>query len=627
MGADNDFGNGRPVEAASGIEAETRRQKTALLYRNAGLAQSVSIVNATLLAYVNATFHVSAVAAFAWWCLAVVISLGRYELARRFRAAERDTAAAPIWRQRYLFATAMAAATWGAGSAWFMWGAPDGALLFTALVLCGMTAGAVPILAPVPAAFMTYALLVCFPMPAVILLQANTALHWAFGSMSIIFLMAMLVSARYLHQTLDVAIRLGLEKGRLALNLAESEERYRTVSALSSDLIYSCSRKEGEDFRIDWLAGSCEQLFGCAADQLQAKDLWRCSVADDEMPFDRYIMALAPGESGRCQLMVRHTDGSVRYLRAISKVLRQVTDEVHYQLYGSLQDITERKRAEIQLGLRTQDLSRSNEELRLTLESLRQAQKHLVESEKMAALGGLVAGIAHEINTPVGIGVTAASTLEDETKRLSALYRQGQMRKADLEQYIALSEQSSRMILNNLERAAGLINSFKQVAVDQSSESRRRFKVRSYLEEIMTSLRPALKKTGVSCTIDCAEEIEIESYPGLFSQIITNLVMNSLTHAHDEKPGGIVRIVVRKPGDRLELEFSDDGKGMGAEVLAKIYDPFFTTKRGAGGSGLGLHIVYNLITQTLKGNIDCRSQPGRGTTFAIQWPLAGAVAP
>ena len=625
MAADTDGGEGRSAHPSPDIDAEAQRQKTALLYRNAGVSQSVNVVNAALLAYVNATLHAVPVReAVVWWCIVVAISAGRIELARRFRAAQPDAAATASWRQRYLLATAMAAATWGLGSAWFMWGAPDSALLFTGLVLAGMTAGAVPILAPVPAAFRTYALLLCLPMPTVILLQATSTLHWAFGSMSIVFLLAMLVSARHLHQSLDTAIRLGLEKSRLALNLAESEERYRTVSALSSDLIYSCSRKEGEDYRIDWLTGSCERLFGLGADELKAQDLWRCTVADDLRRFDRYIAALVPGESRECELMVTHADGTIRYVRAISKTLRQIAGDGHYRLYGAFQDITERKQAEKQLELRTQDLSRSNEELKLALDSLRQTQKHLVESEKMAALGGLVAGIAHEINTPVGVGVTAASALEDETRRLAMLYHQGQMKKADLEQYMLVSEQSSRMILDNLKRAAELINSFKQVAVDQASEDRRRFKVRAYLEEVLTSLTPALKKTRVSCAIDCAEEIEIESYPGMFSQVITNLVMNSVTHAYDEQRGGTIRIVVRKPGDRLEIEFSDDGKGMSPEVQAKIFDPFFTTRRGAGGSGLGMHIVYNLITQTLKGSIVCRSQPGQGTTVAIHWPVAGS---
>jgi len=624
MAADNVLGNDRTAKVAADMEAEAQRQMTELLYRNAGVAMSVNIAIGGLVAYVNFLFGISASALFFWWCTVVATTTVRYQLARRFRAMQRNAAEATVWRLRYLVCTALVASAWGIGSTLILWSAPDRSLLFTALILSGMVAGAIPILGAVPAAFNMFALLLCVPITVRCLLYPDSTLLQVFGLMSLIFLPAMIFSGRFLHQSLALAIRRGLENSILAANLAEREKRYRIISALSSDFIFSCLRKDGEDFQVDWLTGSSEKLFGLSNDQLKACDLWRYAVTEDQRTFDRYIMALPPEESRECELQVKHLDGSVRYVRAISKVLRETNGEDHFRLYGAFQDITERKQAEKLLQLRTQDLSRANEELTLTLENLRQAQRYLVESEKMAALGELVAGVAHEINTPVGIGVTAASALEDETKRLAALYRQGEMKKADLEQYISVSEQSSRMILNNLGRAANLINSFKQVAVDQSSESRRRFKVRSYLEEILTTLKPVLKRASVICTIDCAQDIEIESFPGMFSQIITNLVMNSLGHAFDEIPGGTIRIVVRKPGDRIEMEFSDDGKGMSAEVLAKIFDPFFTTKRGAGGSGLGLHIVYNLINQTLNGSIDCRSQPNQGTTFAIQWPVAGS---
>ena len=190
MTAGDDTGENRPTGSASDIEAEASRQKTALLYRNAGVAQSVNIVNAALLAYVNTTLGASAGAAFLWWCVVAAISVGRYELARRFRATQPDAAAAPVWRHRYLVATAIAAATWGAAAVLFMWNGPNGTLLFTGLVLCGMVAGAVPILAAVPAAFRTFALLVCVPISAVTLLQADSPLRWAFGSMAIVFLAA-----------------------------------------------------------------------------------------------------------------------------------------------------------------------------------------------------------------------------------------------------------------------------------------------------------------------------------------------------------------------------------------------------------------------------------------------------
>jgi PAS domain S-box-containing protein len=603
------------------IEAEVRRQETELVYRNVGVAQAVSIAIASLVVFVDASLQVAPGAAIVWWCVIAAISAGRYELGRRYWAAKRDAAETPIWRFRYVIGTALIAATWGIGTMVLLWHAQDRAVLFTALVLAGMVAGAVPILTPVPLAFNTFVLLVCLPLSTQILLQANTAMHLAFGLMCLVFLAAMLVSSRYLHKKFEAAIRLGLEKTRLAGVLAESEDRYRIVSGLSSDFIFSCSRQEEEYFHIDWMAGSCELIFGISARELKEPDLWRCIVGDGLVTFDRYTKALVPEASSECELVVTQADGSTRYVRAITKVLQPKADEVTYRMYGAFQDITERKLAEKRVEMRTQELSRSNDELKLTLERLQQTQRQLVESEKMAALGGLVAGIAHEINTPVGIGVTAASVLEDETRQLAGLYRQGQMKKADLEQYMSVTERSSQMILNNLERAAELIRSFKQVAVDQSSENKRRINVKSYLEEILTSLRPSLRKARASCTVDCVEDLEIESYPGVLSQIITNLVINALTHAFDGEQNGVISIMVKKPGDRLEIEFSDNGKGMSPEVLARIFDPFFTTRRGEGGSGLGLHIVYNLVTQTLKGGITAHSQPGRGTSFAIQWPL------
>ena len=207
---------------ASDIEAEAWRLKTGLLYRNAGLAQSVNVVNGTLLAYVNAILHASAGMAFVWWVCIVAVAAVRYLLARRFLATKPNATASHAWRHRYIVATAMAATTWGAGTFLFIWNSPDGARLFTGLVLSGMVAGAVPILAPVLAAFRIFALLVIVPMSAAILLQATSALHWAFGAMTVIFLAAVLESARYVHETLDASIRLGLEKKHLADDLEQA---------------------------------------------------------------------------------------------------------------------------------------------------------------------------------------------------------------------------------------------------------------------------------------------------------------------------------------------------------------------------------------------------------------------
>ena len=225
------------TDPAREIEAEAQRQKTALLYRNAGIAQLINVVNASLLAYVNTTLHASASVAFAWWCVIVAISSARYLMARGFLSIHPDAAEAVIWRRRYIAATALSATTWGVGAVLFMWNAPDGARLFTGLVLSGMVAGAVPILAAVPAAFRTFTLPVLIPIALVIFLQADSALHWAFGIMTIVFLAAMVVSARYLHETLDVAIRLGLEKGRMV----ESLELARAAAEAALD-----ERKQAE---------------------------------------------------------------------------------------------------------------------------------------------------------------------------------------------------------------------------------------------------------------------------------------------------------------------------------------------------------------------------------------------
>lgn len=199
------------ADPAFKVETEAQRQKTALLYRNAAIALWVTIINTGLLAYVNATLHTAAGVAFVWWVLMVLIAAGCYLLTRRFRAARPEAIAAMAWRRRYIVATATMAAGWGSGTVLFIWQAPVVAQLFTGLVLAGMVAGALPVLAPVPAAFRAFALLVCVPLSAAIFLQANSPVHWAFGGMTLVFLLALLASARHLHQTLDVSIRQGLE--------------------------------------------------------------------------------------------------------------------------------------------------------------------------------------------------------------------------------------------------------------------------------------------------------------------------------------------------------------------------------------------------------------------------------
>jgi signal transduction histidine kinase/ligand-binding sensor domain-containing protein len=274
---------------------------------------------------------------------------------------------------------------------------------------------------------------------------------------------------------------------------------------------------------------------------------------------------------------------------------------------------------------RTADLRETNLKLRGTLDILTLAQRQLVETEKLASLGGMVAGIAHEINTPIGISVTAASHLQDEARRLSRQVSGGELTRGALERFEHTARESTDIVLRNLRRADRLVKSFKQVAVDQSSEERRVVDLGKSLEEIVTTLGPTLKSASCRIELSCLQLIIMETAPGALYQIITNLVMNSLTHGFAADTAGTIRIDVRRDESAVRIDYRDNGRGMEENVRKRIFEPFFTTRRGQGGSGLGMHIVYNLVTQSLHGTIDCVSAPGQGALFHIVLPIPPAT--
>ncbi|MEG4516465.1 MULTISPECIES: ATP-binding sensor histidine kinase [unclassified Microcoleus] len=282
------------------------------------------------------------------------------------------------------------------------------------------------------------------------------------------------------------------------------------------------------------------------------------------------------------------------------------------QLYNNLQEFNQN--LEQLVSDRTHELSNA-------LDNLKATQSKLVEAEKMASLGGLVAGVAHEINTPIGVGVTVASALAEHTTEFASTYKSGKMKRSELEEFLDIASQSSNTLLTNLTQAAALIQSFKEVAVDRSSEERRTFLVRDYLDEILIQLKPKLRNSKHSLEIKGDTKTALDSYPGALSQVITNLLMNSLIHAYQPGASGKLTFDWQQEGSRLSFEYSDDGQGIPPENLSKIFEPFFTTKRGQGGSGLGLHIVYNLVTQKLLGEIECKSEVGAGTKFIIKLPV------
>lgn len=260
-------------------------------------------------------------------------------------------------------------------------------------------------------------------------------------------------------------------------------------------------------------------------------------------------------------------------------------------------------------------------ELKQAMDIVQQTQKQLVESEKMVALGSLVAGVSHEINTPIGIGVTAITYMDEKSRAFQEIYREGKMKRSDLEDYLRLVQETTGMIQTNLVRASELIRSFKQVAVDRSARATRRIELKGYIQEVLVSLQPNLKKTKHRVAVEGPEDIELDTDPGAISQLFTNLIQNSLVHAFGPEDEGLMEIRLERRADRVTMRYSDNGKGMPPEVVARIFDPFFTTNRGGGGTGLGMHIVYNLVGQSLGGTIACESRPGQGTTFTIEIPL------
>lgn len=267
------------------------------------------------------------------------------------------------------------------------------------------------------------------------------------------------------------------------------------------------------------------------------------------------------------------------------------------------------------------ELRKRNTELATSMETIQMAKDQLVESERMASLGGLVAGIAHDVNTPLGVSVTATSFLHDRVKKLQSAYDNKKLTGNTMTSFLSEAEQTITLLTNNLNRASDLISSFKQVAVDQTSEAEREINVSEYLNEVVQSLAPNFKKTQHTIDIHCPDDLLIKCAPGVLAQILTNMIMNSLIHGFEDKPKGAIMLQISEQDSNLVINYSDDGRGLDEGTLKRHFDAFFTTRRGKGGSGLGTHIMYNLVTQTLGGDIEAFSKPGEGLRYIITTPV------
>ena len=287
----------------------------------------------------------------------------------------------------------------------------------------------------------------------------------------------------------------------------------------------------------------------------------------------------------------------------------------------SAEEITERKRAEVALNASEREVRRARDTAEAALQNLRETQNSLIEAEKLAALGRLVAGVAHEINNPLGTSLTLASSLERKSRLFAVEATQGTLKRSSLNEFVEAIRDGSAQLQESLNRAARLIQSFKQVASDRNNSDLRSFDLGHLTEQVATGLRPALPNHDVTLNVECQRGLSMRSYPGSYGQVLTNLFLNSIAHAFPDAQQGKITVKVSASGaNDVAIIFTDDGFGMSSDVWRQAFDPFFTTRRHQGCTGLGLHIVYSIVTDRLGGRLDLKSEPGRGTRVELELP-------
>jgi PAS domain S-box-containing protein len=411
--------------------------------------------------------------------------------------------------------------------------------------------------------------------------------------------------------------------------LRSSEQRFSTI--FQSSPVAMFLTQFGGDNLIKDVNSAFERLFMRSRDSIIGKNTAELAMYVDNADRNAILRDLGDENANRQhEVWMLRGDGS--------KVLVQVSahtfvlDDAKFAILAC-EDVTDKRRIEneiLELNAhleqrvieRTDELQQANQELASTLETLNMAQEELVRSEKLAALGSLVAGIAHELNTPIGNSLMVASTLVDQTKIFTRSFASGDgLKRSVLENYLGDANKAGDILVRNLYRAANLVTSFKQVAVDQTSSQRRSFSLAEVISEIMLTLWPSLKKTTFVFEQNIPKDLSMDSYPGPLGQVVANLVNNALLHGFEGRTTGTVTLSAQLNSEGwVELTVKDDGVGIPATNLNLIFDPFFTTKLGAGGSGLGLNITHNIVSGVLGGRIRVHSAVGRGTTFVLTLP-------
>ncbi len=368
---------------------------------------------------------------------------------------------------------------------------------------------------------------------------------------------------------------------------------------------------------------AAEQIFQYKAHEVIGRNVSSLMPEPDHSRHDSYLSNhLKTGEKkiigkGR-EVKGKRKDGSIFPMEL---AVNATAIEGKVAFVGVVKDISERKAAEQAMHELQARTEAANAELTATLEELRTTQEQLVQSEKMAALGQMVAGVAHEINTPVGVGITAASQMVSAAREMQRSLANGQLKRSALDKFLNVSVESADIVLRNLERAARLVNSFKQTSTDQSNNERRSFEIGAYTREVLESLSPLVKQHHARVELICTEPLQMHSYPGALAQVLSNMVGNAIDHAFRGRKNGTLTVRIWRHDDQAWIQIQDDGNGIEPAALPRLFDPFYTTARNRGNTGLGLNISYNLVTQVLLGEIKVSSEPGNGTCFDIHLPL------
>jgi PAS domain S-box-containing protein len=423
------------------------------------------------------------------------------------------------------------------------------------------------------------------------------------GFMLSSLLFTQLLSRAWRRQQLDMA---ALNAAQEIANLGSFEVDLRTMQGSGSPTarrIFGTGPETSQDAR-GWLNMIMEEFRG------DIRAYWN-NITQDRLQFDREYR------------IVRPSDGQTRWVSSKGKVLLDNQGQP-VKVAGTVQDITERKTAELKI----QELNASLEqrvaertaELEAAVQGLRQSQEELAQSQARATLSTLVASVSHELNTPIGNSVMVATTLKQQAGRFEQAFADGKLKRSEFTEFLGALGDGTELIERNLQRAEDLLKNIRQVAADQASEQRRQFDLQSAVQEVVQTLAPSLKRFPHRVVLAVPPGIPMDSLPGPLGQVVINLINNAYLHAFEGRGDGVLTIAAEQQGDEVDLSFSDNGAGIAPDVLAKLFQPFVSTRIGQGGTGLGLAIVKNLVTKSLGGSIAVQSTLGSGTRFDIRLP-------